>query len=966
LALDSAGDLFIADWNNDVVREVNQATHVITTVAGNGNEGYSGDGSQATAAELNGPEGLAVDSAGDLFIADYWNNVVREVNRATGVITTVAGNGTWGYSGDCGQATAAELKGPDGLAVDASGDLFIADYGNSVVREVNRATGVITTVAGSGTWGYNGDDGQTNAAEFPEPDAIAVDTSGNLFIADYSNNVVREVNQATGEISTVAGNGTYGYNGDNGPATTTELWGPMGVAIDSTGALLIVDMGNCRVRRVAIEIPTTTVVIPSVSASVVGQSVTFTANVSPSAPDSAAPTGTVSFLEGGTLLGTAVLDSSGVAAFTTSALSTGSDTVTASYSGDAQFISSSGSTAETVSADATITALTSSANPSVFGRSVTFTATVSANLPGAGTPTGNVTFKVGGKVLGTGTLDATGKATFSTSNLALGSHAIAASYSGDANFISSASIATQEVKFATTLAVTASANPSAFGESVVFTATVSAHPSGSHMLAGTVVFSEDGLVLGTGVLDATGKASLSTSALSVGDHTITAAYSGDADFTSSTASAEQEVNVATTTAVTVSANPSVLGQAVTFTATVSADPAAAGAPTGNVTFAEDGTVLGTDALDATGKASFSTSALSLGGHTITAVYWGDTNFAASSGGMAQMVDAAATTTTVTALANPDVFGQPVTFTATVNANPPGTGTPTGNVTFADDGTVLGVGTLDATGRASFSTSALSVGGHTITAAYWGDANFIAGIGSMAQTVNRAATTVVVSATKNPSPYGWSVTFTATVRGSGNPPESPGGTVVFKDGSTILGTGTLGAGGKATFTTSSLDAGTHAITACYEGDLNFVGCTSPKLTETVAGLGVTVGLTSSRSPSASGQSVVFTVTVGAKLPGLATPTGTVVFKEGENVLGSATLDASGAASFTTSGLTAGKHAITAYYLGDEEFAAGSKTLTQTVTKSPLPDGPLRKAAPPLRRSTSPRVNDAAIAAWTKEI
>ena len=151
--MDAAGDLFIADTGNNRIREVNLATGVITTVAGNGTCGYSGDNGPATAAELDDPTGVAVDSAGDLFIADSGNNRIREVNHATGVITTVAGNGTAGYSGDNGPATAAELTSPNGVAVDSAGDLFIADTGNDRIREVNHATGVITTVAGNGTCG---------------------------------------------------------------------------------------------------------------------------------------------------------------------------------------------------------------------------------------------------------------------------------------------------------------------------------------------------------------------------------------------------------------------------------------------------------------------------------------------------------------------------------------------------------------------------------------------------------------------------------------------------------------------------------------------------------------------------------------------------------------------------------------------------------------------------------------------
>ena len=226
VAIDAAGDLFIADSGNDVIREVNSSTGLITTVAGNGTDGYSGDGYAATGAEFNFPNAVAVDAAGDVFIADSGNNVIREVDLSTGLITTVAGNGTCGYSGDGGPATSAELSYPTGVAVDAKGDLFIADSGNNVVREVTSSTGLITTVAGNGTGGYSGDGYAATSAQLDDPTGVAVDAAGHIFIADSSNGAIREVDPSTGLINTVAGNGTWGYSGDGGAATVAELSDP--------------------------------------------------------------------------------------------------------------------------------------------------------------------------------------------------------------------------------------------------------------------------------------------------------------------------------------------------------------------------------------------------------------------------------------------------------------------------------------------------------------------------------------------------------------------------------------------------------------------------------------------------------------------------------------------------------------------------------------------------------------------
>ena len=245
VAVDSAGDIFIVDTGKFDVREVNHLTGIITTVAGNGTRGYSGDGGPATAAEFGTPWGLAIDSAGDLFIADLTDDCIRAVNHLTGVITTVAGNGTQAYRGDGGPATAAELNGPYSVAVDSAGDVFIADFGNYRVREVNASTGIITTVAGGSG---NADAGPATAVSLECPMSVAVDSSGDLFVLDQWG--VQEMSVAAGILNTVAGGTYYSFGGDGGPATAAEFSNITGIAVDSAGNLFIVDAGNNRVREV--------------------------------------------------------------------------------------------------------------------------------------------------------------------------------------------------------------------------------------------------------------------------------------------------------------------------------------------------------------------------------------------------------------------------------------------------------------------------------------------------------------------------------------------------------------------------------------------------------------------------------------------------------------------------------------------------------------------------------------------
>ena len=249
VAVDAAGTLYIADSGNSAIRAVTSGN--ISTVAGQGSSGYSGDGGPATSAKLHSPLGVAVDGAGKLYIADLKNNVIRVVTP-DGNIATVAGNGTYSYSGDGGPAKSARLSGPLGIAVDASAgaNVYVADANNYVIRAVTSA-GIISTVAGNGTPGYTGDGGLATSATLSAPNGVALDAAGNLYIADAGSpgNVVRAVTPA-GIISTVAGDGTIGYSGDGGPATSAKLSAPNGVAVDASGKLYIADSNNHVIRAV--------------------------------------------------------------------------------------------------------------------------------------------------------------------------------------------------------------------------------------------------------------------------------------------------------------------------------------------------------------------------------------------------------------------------------------------------------------------------------------------------------------------------------------------------------------------------------------------------------------------------------------------------------------------------------------------------------------------------------------------
>jgi sugar lactone lactonase YvrE len=289
-AFDSDGNYYIAEMGGNRIRKLNTDSGRITTVAGTGVTGYNGDGGPATAAQVNLPLGVAVDGTGNLFIADTGNNVIRKVN-SSGIITTFASDPNFadlvsmatdksgnlysaddgacvirkitpagtisivagvqfvcGFNGDGIPATTAQLNSAYGVAVDSRGNIYIGDTLNNRVRKVGGA-GIIRTIAGNGTCGFSGDGGPGASAMICNPEGVAVDRGGNVYIGDYSNFRVRKLSRA-GTITTVAGSGNFGYNGENLPAVSTNLDGPIAVGIDNVGGVFLLDDAQARVRRI--------------------------------------------------------------------------------------------------------------------------------------------------------------------------------------------------------------------------------------------------------------------------------------------------------------------------------------------------------------------------------------------------------------------------------------------------------------------------------------------------------------------------------------------------------------------------------------------------------------------------------------------------------------------------------------------------------------------------------------------
>jgi hypothetical protein len=476
------------------------------------------------------------------------------------------------------------------------------------------------------------------------------------------------------------------------------------------------------------------------------------------------------------------------------------------------------------------------------------------------------------------------------------------------------------------VSLASSATTPVYGQPVTFTATVSPATA-----TGTVTFLDGTATLGTGTLNSSGVATLTTDALPLGASAVTAVFGG----ATSAAVTETVSADGTTTAVTSSANPDEVGQPVTFTATVSPDAPGALGPAGSVQFNVDGKPLGSPVTASGGVAvSPSTSTLALGSHTVTAVFTPDSSgdFLTSTGTLTGQKVLAFTSTTLSAGTTTSTFGQPVTFTASVT-NLDTTTAVTGSVTFYDGTRPIGAAAVSG-GQAVFTTSALAAGAapYAITAVYNGSVKLAGSTsGAVGVTVAQAATTVALTdPAAGPVAYGTSLALTAQVSGVGTP-AVPTGAVRFYSGTTVVGSAPL-RGGVAEVTVTLPAGSPDALTAVYLGSANFTGDTSPAVNQEVDPAQTSASLSLSAGSIVYGQGVTFTAAV-ANTDTAAAPTGLVRFYNGATLLGAAPVGAGGVATLTRTNLPAGSYSVTASYVGTANFAASASSPAAPLTVAP---------------------------------
>lgn len=955
VALDGLGNLYIADVYHHRIRMVcggigatingtvcsAPQAGIITTIAGNGIPAYTGDGGLAASATLNTPAGICLDGAGNLYIADSVNNVIRKITAATGIIATIVGfknaegAGTAGYGGDGGPASAALLNTPWGVTIDDLGYMYVADTFNHRIRRVNIEGGAIETTAGTGVPGNNGDGIQATAAELNVPYAVAFDAAHNMYIPDSANNRVRIVSQS-GIIGTFAGDGTIGFSGDGAASAAAELWSPSGVVADAGGNVYIADTQNSAIRKVSGSGIITTIAQNDVGIYLYNGGGPYPVSIYWPWGMTLDGQGNLYFADFLNLRVREIQGNVSPVDFTRNPVRQGYQSSPAKIPAELENEGNAPLDVVSIVAGANAALQQSSLDPSLSPCAATGQDLApdtdcwieSVFAPAATPPLTSNQTELGG-------INITAN---STSSLASPNSPLQVEVIGIATPVNS-----------TTTTLASNPNPSGFGQTVTFTATVTTG-TGTGDLTGGVDFYDGTTLLAAQVpmveTATAGQwvAAATISTLSVGSHTITAVYNvtNDSNHFTSQGTLTQQVLEGTVTTLTASEKTATVGATVLFTATVSTANAGAYPLDGSVTFTGGATILCTQAINASGVATCSTSALTQGINVLTATYTpastaeiqpsiGILSLDVQAGSTIQLSLGAIQAQSTTAI----FYGNPVTIVATVTAggasasianSGSATAPATGTVTFFDGTQRIGSATLAGSqSQASFTASSLAVGSHSITASYQGDANYKPCVSApISLTVSQTQTAISVSALPATAIAGAPVALAAAISVIQGV-DTPTGTVTFASGGVAIGSQPVSAG--PAIISPVFAPGVQSIVATYSGDTNTTGAVSVPLSLQVLIATATAAVTSSANPSV----VLSPVTFSAKVSGNGgVPTGTVIFAADGTAFGNATLDATGSASLGNSGLAVGSHSITVSYSGDGNDApATSLAITQVV-------------------------------------
>jgi hypothetical protein len=718
---------------------------------------------------------------------------------------------------------------------------------------------------------------------------------------------------------------------DNGDGTATLAGTPAAGTLGTYPLTITADngVGSAATQDFTLTVlyGTSTSLTVTPAAPAFGQPMVFYAHVTPLA-GSVPMSGTVTFYDGATPIGQAATVVGHRASLTTTAISAGDHVFTAVYSGSSKYAPSiSGSVAKTVNQASSHVYLSPSTVAPVYGQPLTLTARVPPRVFGTVTPTGVIDFMDGATELSEVPLT-NGVATLSNQLLSVGSHALTAVFVSDSGDIAGSTSLTlnENIRPARAkITLSAAPSPAVVGQDVTLTANVSVAAPGSADPSGTVTFKDGVNVLGTAPVVG-GVATLTTSSLPAGMHTFMTTYGGDGNTTTTLNVARLQVNRASTS-VDLTGSPTI-GLArtqVTLTANVGVVAPGVATPSGKVALFKGG-VLYTTGVVTGGVATLVTPKLAAGSYHFTAVYRGDLSSAPSSTTWDVTVNQAGQGTTTVGLSSdgsPSTLGSRVTFTATVDAASPA-GTPTGSVSFFDGTRLLGNANLSGD-LASLSTNLLASGTHSITATYNGDLNYNVNTSAPCTQIVQVGTTTTLTLSTPAPVYGQAVTFSARVSPKGYSASTPTGTVHFMDGATELAAVDL-VNGVATLPNQTLSVGAHPLTAVYNSaDPNFQDSTSAQVNDTIGQARSTIAFSASPSPAVYGQLVTLTANIGVASPGSAAPSGTVTFKDGLTVLGTASV-VSGSASITTSSLAPNTHTLMAIYSGDTNV-----TSNQAVTK-----------------------------------